>query len=184
MGNGSLLERIGMKRVREMDWWDSAELPNGISLTAVPAQHFSSRGIHDRDATLWTGFVLEGSCGSIYFVGDTGFGPHIEEIAERFDDIRLALLPIGAFLPRWFMSPVHMAPEDAVRAHEVLSPRMSIPIHQGTFALGDDGATEAVDLLRQLVASRGGEGFCFPRFGEIVNVPELKARGTLRVVED
>ncbi len=78
-------------------------------ITAVPAQHFSGRTPFDRDKTLWCGFMLQTEPLSIYFAGDTGKGPHIEEIARRFPDIDLAILPIGAYRPEWFMGEVHMS---------------------------------------------------------------------------
>ena len=82
---------------------------------------------------------VEAAGGSIYFAGDTGFGNHFAGIRERFGAPRLALLPIGAYEPRWFMSPLHMAPEEAIQAHEILGARTSIATHHGTFQLADDG---------------------------------------------
>jgi L-ascorbate metabolism protein UlaG (beta-lactamase superfamily) len=122
----------------EMDWGDS--VPTGsTTVHSVPALHFSARGLFDRNRTLWCGYVIETPDRVIYFAGDTGFGKHFAQIRERFGAPRLALLPIGAYEPRWFMSPIHMAPDDAIRAHEMLAAKTSIAIHHGTFQLGDEG---------------------------------------------
>ncbi len=111
----------------------------GCTVHCVPALHFSSRGIFDRNATLWCGYVIESQERTIYFAGDTAFGHHFAQIREKFGSPRLALLPIGAYEPRWFMSPVHMGPDEAVRAHQILAARTSIAIHHGTFQLADEG---------------------------------------------
>jgi L-ascorbate metabolism protein UlaG (beta-lactamase superfamily) len=100
--------------------------------------HFSARGIFDRNRTLWCGYIIEAGDRMVYYAGDTAFGVHFAEIRERFGAPRLALLPIGAYEPRWFMSSVHMDPEDAVRAHRILGAGTSIAIHHGTFQLADE----------------------------------------------
>lgn len=138
-----------MKGARDLDWWDKTELAKGVRLHCVPAQHFSSRGITDRDATLWCGFVIETPQGSIYFAGDTGFGPHFHRIRDAFGPMRLALLPIGAFRPEWFMCSVHVSPGETVKAARILEAGMSIPMHYYTFDLGDDGQDEPLDVLRR-----------------------------------
>src|SRR5690606_26163330 len=108
LGVKSFLEKEGMANVSEIDWWGEQDLGNGVTLKAVPAQHFSGRGMFDRDATLWCGFVLKTSAGSIYFAGDTGYNARMfQDIAEKAGPIRFALLPIGAYKPEWFMSPIH-----------------------------------------------------------------------------
>jgi L-ascorbate metabolism protein UlaG (beta-lactamase superfamily) len=138
-------------RAADLDWWQSAELAEGVRVHAVPAQHFSSRGFADRDANLWCGYVLETPHGAVYFAGDTGWGPHFDAIRERFGKVRLALLPIGAFRPEWFMCSVHISPTDAVRAARALGATMSIPMHYATFHLGDDGQDEPVEVLRRVM---------------------------------
>ncbi len=141
LGNAALLQREGIEPVTEMDWWQEQPLPGGLRLTCVPAQHFSARGLCDRCRTLWCGFVLHGRGGPIYFAGDTGWGSHFSEIARRFGPPRLALLPIGSHLPRWFMRPVHLSPAEAVRAHQVLGAQASMAIHFGTFPMADDSSS-------------------------------------------
>ncbi|MBW3566054.1 MAG: MBL fold metallo-hydrolase [Acidobacteria bacterium] len=168
LGNRGLLAEAGFDvRVTEMDWWDSVEI-GGARLHFVPARHFSARGICDRDRTLWGGLFVSGSGASVYFAGDTGFGSHFEQIRDRFGSPSIALLPIGAFRPRWFMSPVHLDPEDAIKAHRILGAERSIPIHWGTFPLGDDGEREAVELLGRLVEKEGGNGWTILEMGEAI----------------
>jgi L-ascorbate metabolism protein UlaG (beta-lactamase superfamily) len=154
-GVARLLRSRGIGPVHELDWGESTTL-SGIVIHSVPAMHFSARGLFDRDATLWCGYMIESPGGLVYFAGDTGFGAHFAAIRERFGPPRLALLPIGAYEPRWFMSPVHMAPDEAVRAHEILAARHSIAIHHGTFQMADDGLDTA---KRQLLACAPGDSF-------------------------
>jgi L-ascorbate metabolism protein UlaG (beta-lactamase superfamily) len=134
---------------------------------AVPALHFSGRGLFDRNKTLWCGYVLETADRMVYFAGDTAFGPHFAVVRERFGPPRLALLPIGAYEPRWFMGPVHMAPEDAVRAHRILEAQTAIAIHHGTFQLADDGLDAPPRILE---ASGPGGSFLVLRNGEWVTL--------------
>ena len=153
--NAAYLAPAGMKRVREMDWWDFDRYSDRITIHCTPAQHFSGRGITDRNRALWCSFMIESPVGRIYFGADSGFGPHYSQIKSRFSNIRVALLPIGAYEPRWFMSPVHMSPEQAIEAHEILQPEDGIAIHHGTFALADEPQYEAKEQIRQLAAEKG-----------------------------
>lgn len=154
LGNARRLARWGVSRVDELDWWQTVE-HEGRSFTFVPAQHFSGRSLHDRDFTLWGGFVARAEAGPIYFAGDTGMGPHFAQIRERFGPMRLSLLPIGAYLPRWFMSRVHVDPHDAVEAHLLLESERSLGIHFGTFRLADDGRDQPVADLGRACQARG-----------------------------
>ncbi len=155
LGNGSLLAKLGIDehRIDERDWWEITKLGDGRRLHVVPAQHFSARGLCDRDKALWVGFVLEGPSGRVYFAGDTGFGPHFRQIRKRLGAPRLALLPIGAYRPEWFMARVHISPAEAVRAHHLLGAHTSIGIHFGTFRLADDGQTEPLETLARVLAN-------------------------------
>jgi len=172
-GNGALLRDEGLRTVVELDWWQGAELPGGARATMVPSRHFSGRGPFGRDRTLWGGFVLAGPSGRVFFAGDTAYGRHFAEIARREGPLRLALLPIGAFRPRWFMGAVHMAPDEAVRAHRDMGAACSMAVHFGTFRLADDGETEPVDLLREALAAEGTgpQPFRVPEFGVGWDVP-------------
>lgn len=201
LGNTALLEREGIAGGRDLDWWQGVELPapsstrrgepprlgldgSGVEgaarvrVTFVPAQHFSGRGLGDRNRTLWGGFVLESDAGVVYFAGDTGRGTHFAAIRERFGPPRLALLPIGAYRPRWFMAPVHLDPPGAVEAHLALGAGTSVGIHHGTIALADDGRDEPlVDLGDALRAnSVPSARFVTPTFGQPFDVPEVVGR--------
>ena len=166
-GVARLLRSQGIGPVQELDWGESAAAA-GATIHATPAVHFSARGIVDRDATLWCGYVVEAEAGSVYFAGDTGFAGHFADIRERFGAPRLALLPIGAYLPRWFMAPVHMGPEDALRAHAILGAGTSMATHHGTFQLADDG----IDTPKRRLTERlRGERFVALDNGQSVTVP-------------
>ncbi len=121
----------------------------------MPAQHFSSRTLFDRNRSLWGGFVVEAEGAVVYFAADTGYCPYFAEIARRFPRIDLALLPIGAYEPRWFLRQHHMNPEEAVRAHLELRPRHSLGMHFGTFQLTDEAIDAPVSALRQAQAVAG-----------------------------
>jgi len=151
-GVAAWLRSRGIGPAHELDWGDSLPAAN-TTVHSVPAMHFSARGLFDRNRTLWCGYVIETAERIVYFAGDTGFGGHFARIRERFGAPRLALLPIGAYEPRWFMSPIHMAPDDAIRAHEILAAKTSIAIHHGTFQLGDEGIDTPKKLLRAYGAS-------------------------------
>ena len=161
LGVAKLLERERIGPVQELDWGESTKIADA-SIHCVPAMHFSARGLFDRNRTLWCGFVIE-AARMIYFAGDTGFGEHFAQIRERYGAPDLALLPIGAYEPRWFMSAVHMSPEDAVRAHRILGAKTSIAIHHATFQLTD----EAIDTpKRRLIECAPGDSFLLLNNGE------------------
>ena len=178
-GNGRRLSELHICNVREMDWWDEIEDAQGVRVTCVPAQHFSGRTPFDRDTTLWCGFVLSppqraDDPGCVYFAGDTGFGPHFHHVAARFAPLRLALLPIGAYLPEWFMGEVHCSPAQAIHAHRILRAQTSIAGHFGTFPMADDSETEAPEELRRLLRFEHHEGeFFIPDFGRAIDIAPL-----------
>jgi L-ascorbate metabolism protein UlaG (beta-lactamase superfamily) len=166
LGNGALMARGGVGNATELDWWESARIDENVSVTVVPSQHFCARAISDRNANLWSGFVISGLTGNAYFAGDTGWGDHFAEIGRRFAPIRLAMLPTGAYLPRWFMKPAHVDPAEAVEAHRVLGAKASVAMHYGTFELGDDGEREPVDDLKLAIAASGTKSFHILEHGE------------------
>jgi L-ascorbate metabolism protein UlaG (beta-lactamase superfamily) len=153
LGVAPLVRRCGLHEVQELDWWQSTRW-RGRTIHCVQAQHFSARTPFDRNRTLWCGWVVEAERGNLYFAGDTGFGPFFEEIGRRFAPIRLALLPIGAYEPEWFMGPVHMTPEQAVEARVMARADLAVGIHFGTFSLADDGAADPPARLREALAGR------------------------------
>ena len=135
---GEVLARNGIGNVHELDWWDSVEVAPGVVVVFTPAKHFSGRSPLDLDRRLWGGLYVHAPAGGIYYAGDTGYCTHFRDIRERLGSPRVALLPIGAFEPRWFMSPVHMDPAQAVQAHLDLGALTSVAVHYGSFALADD----------------------------------------------
>jgi len=150
------LRRLGFSEVHQLDWWQ-AHAWSGLRFHCVRAQHFSARTPWDRNRTLWCGWLVESAHGDVYFAGDTGFCGAFAELHGHFSEIRLALLPIGAYEPEWFMGPVHMTPEQAVQARDILRARTSIAIHFGTFSLADDGETAPVERLQSALAGRTTE---------------------------
>lgn len=165
-GDAPLLRSQRIESVHELDWGESLAISD-VTIHCVPALHFSARGIFDRNKTLWCGYIVEYPQSFVYFAGDTSFGSHFAKIREKFGSPQVALLPIGAYEPRWFMSPVHMGPEEAVRAHEILGAKTSIAIHHGTFQLADDGIDTP---QRQLTACRRDDLFLILRNGEYAEI--------------
>ncbi|HEV7366239.1 MAG TPA: MBL fold metallo-hydrolase [Gemmatimonadales bacterium] len=153
-GNGRLLRSAGIRQVEELDWWEhSSTAPLPIRVT--PAQHFSARGPFDRNRALWGGFLIEAGGLRILHAGDSGYGSHFRDIGARLGPIDLALLPIGAYEPRWFMKDIHMNPAEAVQAHLDLAARRSIAMHYGTFQLTPEGIDEPVRELAKELRERG-----------------------------
>ncbi len=160
LGNARLARAAGFRHVEELDWWQRATL-GSLPVTAAPAQHFSARTPWDRNRALWGSFVVEVSGRRLYFAGDSGYAPHFHEVRRRLGDIDLALLPIGAYEPRWFMQHIHMNPEEAVLAHRDLGAALSVGMHFGTFRL----TTEAIDApLEALDAARARHAVPHDRF--------------------
>lgn len=146
LGNGRLARSAGIGHVEELDWWQPAR-SSPVPVTLTPAYHFSARGPFDKNRALWGGFVLIAGTFRIYFAGDTAYGPFFRDVAQRLGPIDLALLPIGAYEPRWFMQVVHMNPAEAVQAHLDLGAPATIGMHFGTFQLTTEGIDEPVRAL-------------------------------------
>jgi L-ascorbate metabolism protein UlaG (beta-lactamase superfamily) len=132
-----------------MDWGDSIEANNGVTIHCEPCHHWSARGMGDRRMALWAAFVIETPGGKIYHIGDTGYaeGKHYRELREKHGDIRLAIMPIGAYEPRWFMAPQHQNPDEAADAFRLLGADHAAGMHWGTFQLTDEHVDEPRDLL-------------------------------------
>jgi L-ascorbate metabolism protein UlaG (beta-lactamase superfamily) len=155
LGHAPLLKSAGLRRVEELDWWQETAAES-LRIRLTPAQHFSSRGPLDRNRALWGGFLVEAGRHRLFFAGDTGYGSHFHEIRERCGGpIDLALLPIGAYEPRWFMKDIHMDPAEAVQAHLDLAARESIAMHFGTFRLTAEGIDEPLVGLRSALRAAG-----------------------------
>lgn len=171
LGNGPLLRSAGFRQVEEIDWWETSRAAP-LPITLTPAQHFSARGLFDRNRALWGGFIIEAGGLRILHAGDSGYGPHFHEIGARLGPIDLALLPIGAYEPRWFMKDIHMDPAEAVQAHLDLGARQSIAMHFGTFQLTPEGIDEPVRELVRALRERGvlAEWFRAVEVGESVKL--------------
>jgi L-ascorbate metabolism protein UlaG (beta-lactamase superfamily) len=155
LGNADYLAPTGLLPVTELDWWQSVTV-RGVTVTYVPAQHFSARGPFDRNRALWGGFVIQGGGSTVYFAADSGWCDHFAEIGRRFPGIDLALIPIGAYQPRNLMRLAHIDPEEAVQAHLALGARRSLGMHFGTFRnLTDEPIDEPVQRLRHAAAAAG-----------------------------
>lgn len=173
LGVKVFLDKKGIPVASDMDWWSELMVSDRINIVATPAQHFSSRGTNDRDGTLWCGYIIKRKEGNVYFVGDTGYNTKIfKEIGERFSPIHLALIPIGAYKPQWFMSPIHCSPKEAVEIHVDVKSQQSIAAHFGTFPLADEGQDEPSKDLElalnerkiiadKFIALKEGEGKLF-----------------------
>lgn len=148
-GLGAWCRRRRFSCVTELDWWESAEL-RGVRFDFVPSHHWSKRTLTDTCRSLWGGWVLGDRDGGqrIYFAGDTGYGHWFKEIGRRHPGLDLAMLPIGAYEPRWWLRDVHTDPEDAVRAYEDLGARAMAPMHWATFLLSAEPVLEPLTRLR------------------------------------
>jgi L-ascorbate metabolism protein UlaG (beta-lactamase superfamily) len=180
LGLKAMLEHEGLRRVVELDWWDEVHVGD-VTLTVTPAQHWSNRSMFDRFATLWGGcYVRQQSGATVYFAGDSGYAPCFSDVRARLGAPDVALLPVGAYEPRWFMRDSHMNPDDAVRAHLDLGARTSVGIHFGCFRLADEGF---VDPVAGLAAARRAHGVASDAFrvldvGESVVLAESGSRAT------
>jgi L-ascorbate metabolism protein UlaG (beta-lactamase superfamily) len=154
VGNAPLIRSAGIRHVQELDWWESAA-GTAVRITATPAQHFSARSPFDRNRRLWGGFVVETAGRRIFFAADSGYAPFFGEVPRRCGPIDLALLPIGAYEPRWFMKDIHMNPAEAVQAHLDVAAAASVAMHFGTFPLTPEGIDEPVAALERALAERG-----------------------------
>jgi L-ascorbate metabolism protein UlaG (beta-lactamase superfamily) len=154
LGNGALVRSAGIRRVEELDWWQETHAA-AWPITLTPAHHFSARGPFDRNRALWGGFTLTVDRTRIYFAGDSAYSSLFGDVRHRIGPIDLALLPIGAYEPRWFMKAVHMNPAEAVQAHLDLGAPQSIGMHFGTFQLTTEGIDEPLRALEEARAARG-----------------------------
>jgi L-ascorbate metabolism protein UlaG (beta-lactamase superfamily) len=171
LGNGPFLREHGLDRVHEYDWWQTHEAA-GWRCTFLPAQHWSGRGLRGRNRTLWGGFMLEAAGCKVYFAGDTGYWQHFATIRQHCGTPDVALLPIGAYEPRWFMRDQHMNPEEAVIAALDLRAPQSIATHFGCFQLTDEAIDEPVRALEEARARHGvpKDAFCALRPGATLRI--------------
>ncbi len=158
LGMASWFRKRGMRHVIELDWWETTEVTTSsgarVVVSFVPAQHWSQRGLTDENKSLWGGYVLDVGDRRFYFAGDTAYPAAFTEIGKRFPNLDYALLPIGAYAPRWFMRPQHMDPEEAAKAFHELGARALVPMHWGTFHLSDEPMGEPPRRLRAAMGER------------------------------
>ena len=158
---------FGDNTVFEYDWWQGAEI-GGVRFEAVPAQHWSNRSGLDRNRTLWCSWVVEAAGRRLLFVGDSGYSSDYRDIGSRFDGFDLAILPIGAYNPRWFMQAAHQNPAEAAQARRDLGARQAVASHWGTFRLTlepmDEPPRKLAEALRE--AGEGDDLFWVMQHGE------------------
>ncbi len=154
LGVQSYLKGISKDQVHALDWGQHIQL-SGHYIHFTPAVHFSRRGLWDGNRSLWGSFVIEHDQHRVFFAGDTGFGAHFEQIAKQFAPLDLSLLPIGAYMPRSVMGPIHMSPNEAVQAHQLLQSKYSMGIHWGTFQLTDEGRLDPILELQHACLEEG-----------------------------
>ncbi|WP_018352613.1 MBL fold metallo-hydrolase [Longispora albida] len=150
-GLGKWFRRRGFTQVAELDWWESASV-GGLSFGFVPAHHWSRRTLTDTCKSLWGGWVLGEQ---LFFAGDTGYGPYFQKIGERYPALDVALMPIGAYSPRWMMRSVHMDPAEAVQATRELGAAKMATMHWGTFGLTPEPVLEPLYKARVAWADAG-----------------------------
>ncbi len=174
LGLKAWLAAKGVTNAVELDWWQSHTASRDLEVIATPALHWSSRTPWDRCRTLWGGYWLRTHFGSVYFAGDSAWGIHFGAIRARLGSPAVALLPIGAYEPRWFMESVHMNPREALNAHLALGSRRSVAMHFGTFCLTDEGIHAPARDLAAALALRPDVApgvFTVPVIGETALLP-------------
>ncbi len=155
LGLGGLLRAWGVREVRELDWWEEAEV-GGTVLTCLPAQHWSRRLGQGRNRTLWCSWLAARGGLRAFLGGDSGYFVGFREIGRRFPGIDLALVPAGAYAPRWFMHYHHMNVPEALQAFRDLGARAMVPVHWGALRLGDEPPTRPLEDLRRELEQRPG----------------------------
>ncbi len=168
LGVGAHLEAWGVQaeRIVELDWWQSYQLPNAdLTVTAAPSQHFSGRGLKDRNTTLWSSLVIRSQQHAVFFSGDTGLTTEYQTIRERLGPFDLVMLEVGAFHPAW--GDIHLGPENALKAAALLGGGAFLPVHWGTFSLAMHAWDQPAETLLEL-APKAKARLVMPRLGEPV----------------
>ena len=168
LGVGAHLQSWGVEpsSITELDWWQSHTLARGgLTVTAAPSQHFSGRGLKDRNATLWSSMVIASDRHRVFFSGDTGLTTEYAAIAGRLGPFDLVMLEVGAFHPAW--GDIHLGPAHALEAHALLGGGAFLPVHWGTFSLAMHAWDEPAETLLKLAPSTGAP-LLMPRLGEPV----------------
>ncbi len=173
LGLGEFFTRRGYPRVLEQDWWQSWT-SDGLTITTLPAVHFSGRGLFDRNKTLWASFAIESPTEKIWFSGDTANGPVFKEIGQRCGPFDLALVAIGAYEPRPIMRSVHASPEEAIDIAREIGAKRAVGMHWGTIRLTQEDPFEPPDRFRQAAAEKGfgTDNAWILRIGETRSIPQ------------
>ena len=165
LGVGAHLEAWGVRpeRIAELDWWETHLVPNSeVTVTAAPSQHFSGRGLKDRNATSWSSMVIRSPRHTVFFSGDTGLTSEYELIRERCGPFDLVMLEVGAFHPAW--GDIHLGPENALAALALLGGGPFLPVHWGTFSLAMHAWDQPAETLLEL-GPKAGAQLLMPRLG-------------------
>jgi N-acyl-phosphatidylethanolamine-hydrolysing phospholipase D len=160
-GHRPWFRRQGFAEVTEIAWWESVRITTDIVVTATPARHFTARTPWDRNRGHWCGWHLAGGGVSLWHSGDSGYGPGFQDIGQRLGPVDFGMIAIGAYEPRWFMQPLHIAPAEAVLAFEETRCRQAIGMHWGTFRLSDEPLGEPPLLLAAALSERNLPPGCF-----------------------
>jgi L-ascorbate metabolism protein UlaG (beta-lactamase superfamily) len=155
IGNGAALESFGARNIVELDWWQTTRI-DSLEVSIVPARHWSMRFPWDRNDALWGGAVVRGPEGVAYHAGDTAFFDGFAEIGARLGPVDWAMLPIGAYEPRWFMEAQHMNAEEAADAAKLVGAKRFVAMHWGTFKLTDEPISEPPERARAAWREIGG----------------------------
>lgn len=166
LGVGAHLEEweVPDERIIEMDWWEETSI-GGVKVVATPSRHFSGRGLTNRDETLWASWTLVGPVHRVFFSGDTGLFDGFREISKRYGPFDVAMFEIGAYHPNW--GDVHLGPDQAMTAFEMMDAKVVMPIHWGTFSLGMHGWKDPIQTFSDLAEFRGHR-WVAPRPGDYV----------------
>ena len=175
LGNDVMMtSRDNAIRAEAFDWNDRVEIGNGVAVTLVATRHWTARGLFDRNKALWASFVLETPGGKVYVVCDSGYGSgvHFRRVREVHGPLRAAILPIGAYEPRWFMRDMHMNPEDAVKALADCGAEMALAHHHGTFQLTDEAIDAPANALAVALdaAKLPGDKFVALKPGQVFEI--------------
>jgi len=173
LGVGAHLQAWGVEpqRITELDWWDAHRIPGTeVAVTAAPSQHFSGRGLKDRNATLWSSLVIQSDRHRVFFSGDTGLTDEYVSIRERFGPFDLVMLEVGAFHPAW--GDIHLGPDNALEALQLLGGGAFLPVHWGTFSLAMHAWDQPAEVLLDQ-APRQGVHLVMPMLGEAVEPAQV-----------
>jgi len=170
-GHAAWMRAKGFRNVREIPWFGAAEVAAGIEVRAVPARHFTARTPWDRNRGHWCGWLVRGAGATLWHAGDSAWCPAFAELGQAHGPIDFAMLPIGAYAPRWLMEPVHMTPEEAVRAFLAARCRRAVGMHWGTFRLTDEALGEPPLRLAAAAQTAGlpADSFRTVAVGEVLD---------------